>query len=79
MTTVGKLYSASPVSTAANEQPAQETRMFKVGNFPVVLMQHQIKTLDRILLISVLQFGELQVALTADKAYIGAVIAFTFG
>uniref|UniRef100_A0A175YKN0 Uncharacterized protein n=1 Tax=Daucus carota subsp. sativus TaxID=79200 RepID=A0A175YKN0_DAUCS len=53
MITVGKLYSASPVSTAANEQPAQETRMFK--------------------------FGELQVALTADKAYIGAVIAFTFG
>lgn len=53
MITLGKLLSENPVSSAAEEEPTQETRMFK--------------------------FGELQVALTADKAYIGALIAFIFG
>lgn len=53
MMTIGKLLSANPVSSTTDEEPAQETRMFK--------------------------FGELQVALTADKAYIGALIAFIFG
>ncbi|KAK1379248.1 Ammonium transporter member [Heracleum sosnowskyi] len=53
MVTIGKLLSANPVSSATDEEPAQETRMFK--------------------------FGELQVALTAEKAYIGALIAFIFG
>lgn len=36
MITTGKLLSASPVSNAINEKPTQETRMFKVGNFPAV-------------------------------------------
>ncbi|KAG9145667.1 hypothetical protein Leryth_018712 [Lithospermum erythrorhizon] len=53
MTKVGKLLSASPLSQTSNEEPKQETRMFK--------------------------FGELQVALTPEKAYVGAVISLVFG
>ncbi|KAF6144401.1 hypothetical protein GIB67_024628 [Kingdonia uniflora] len=52
MIKTGKLFSATPVTTAS-EKPEKETRMFK--------------------------FGELQVALTSDKANIGAAIAFVFG
>ncbi|KAG8380387.1 hypothetical protein BUALT_Bualt06G0010100 [Buddleja alternifolia] len=53
MNRTGTLLSASPVTEAANEEPKQESRMFK--------------------------FGELQVELTREKAYIGAVIGFVFG
>lgn len=33
MITIGKLLSANPVSSATDEEPAQETRMFKVSKF----------------------------------------------
>ncbi|XP_024970644.1 uncharacterized protein LOC112509756 [Cynara cardunculus var. scolymus] len=53
MISTGKLLSSTSTSEATNEQPKDETRMFK--------------------------FGELQVELTREKAYIGAVIGFVYG
>lgn len=38
MITLGKLLSENPVSSAADEEPTQETRMFKVSKYPAVLM-----------------------------------------
>ncbi|GAB4855800.1 hypothetical protein Ancab_024445 [Ancistrocladus abbreviatus] len=53
MISAGRLLSASSLSTAHEERPKTETRMFK--------------------------FGELQVAVTPEKANIGAAIAVVFG
>lgn len=82
MIRTGKFLSARALSTVTNAEPKQETRTLKVSLLQLKAVKIYYYCIRRKLLkhhVIFAQFGELQVELTPDKAYIGAVIGFLFG
>lgn len=84
MNRTGKVLSETPVSEVANEEPKQETRVLKVSRLATEQnhVHYSLYCGNKAVInpfLVFLQFGELQVELTPEKAYVGAVIAFFFG
>lgn len=78
MITTGKVLSANTSSVSFSNEPNSGTKVFKVKqNFFLVYVHWSYFADDNFLF--KLQFGELQVAVTPQKAYTGAAIAFIYG
>lgn len=80
MIETGRLLSVSSTG-APDDQPKTESRMFKVLIQGWIFQPKKKSIIFIINLISLLpmQFGELQVEVTPDKANIGALISLVFG